>query len=149
MDVSDLVNLLIVGAVIFGPMLAKMKMAKAKTGGLGQQGPVDAGTGLGRAAPRTPPTPVKPPTRIQPVEPTVVRTRKIMPDELAVEAKERDAAQAQTCPVPAVPCLPKAKACPRSHRRRWTRLQEAVVLREMLGRPVALGQDGGSADGRG
>lgn len=143
MDFSDIFNLLIVGAVVVGPMLAKMKVNKSKASGLGS---ADAGTGLRKPVPSKPGISTRSATA-NPIAKTTtpgqrtVRSRPIQP----AKPKPRPAETALPVPStvvgsevaePQVAPTPPATAQPRG--RHWTALQQAVILREMLDRPLAL-----------
>lgn len=147
MDFTDIFNLLIVGGVVLGPMIAKMKINKSKASGLGS---ADAGTGLRKPVPSQPGVSTRS-TTANPIAKTTanptapgqrtVRSRRIKP----AKSKARPAKAALPVhsavvgsPQVASQVAPALRMSGQPRRRHWTTLQQAVILREMLDRPLAL-----------
>jgi hypothetical protein len=141
MDFSDIFNLLIIGAVVVGPMVAKMKINKSKAS---SPGSADTGTGRRtsvptkqgvstRSATAKPTAPGQRTLRTRPIKPAKPSRR---PAETALPVPRAEVAAEAIKPPKSRTPTPRVIAQPR--RRRWTALQQAVILREMLDRPVAL-----------
>lgn len=140
MDIADLIAMVVVGLSIFAPALVKMSKSKS-----GLSGP---------AAPGEPPTGVNVPKKSTVAttrQRTITRTpaKKTAKKPLQRKRRGRKRPQVDARPEPAAAVHPAPIESPADStsiepvrkRTGWTPLQQAVVLREMLGRPKGLGNE--------
>ncbi|MCH2135833.1 MAG: hypothetical protein MK101_04525 [Phycisphaerales bacterium] len=152
MDIADLIAIAVVGMSVLAPTLAKLKKGAAPTGKAPSAGgsatgikvprrapgQAPVGTGVQGATTRTrtitPNQPRPPRTNPEPAAPQVAKR----PTSAAVRESPPAATPVPDTPAPTPPATGSASSQAKGRSRAWTRLQEAVVYREMLGRPKAL-----------
>jgi hypothetical protein len=166
MGVGDIVAMIIIGLSVFGPMLAKWQQ-KFKGKGLGpaagstvSKGEPSTGVRVGRidSDGRTPsasggkrqvvraierkPRTGGPKARPKPVSAPAPKSSRHIPKtpeaEIKIRHAARDAAREAARKAAPTGMATRDWAIGKPSKRAWTRLQEAVVFREMLGPPKAL-----------